>query len=94
MIKKKKLKELFKEKLDFPVGLGKDESCVEVMGKRRVMVYGCAGIIEYGESLMSLKIKEGRVDITGEGLYCTAYMAGAVEISGDIASVSYGEAVR
>lgn len=93
MAKKKRLRDLFKEELDFPVGLGKNESTVEIMGRCRVMVHGCTGIIEYGERLMSLKTGEGRVDIKGVGLYCTAYMAGAVEISGKIESLTYGEGV-
>ena len=91
MRKKKKLRDVFCEGLDFPCGLGKDESNVEIIAKKCVLIRGCMGIIEYGESLMSLKIKEGRLDVKGEGLYCTAYMSGTVEISGKVGSVSYEE---
>ena len=91
MRKKKRLRDIFCEGLDFPCGLGKNESSVEIIAKKCVLIRGCMGIIEYGDRLMSFRIKEGRLDVKGEGLYCTAYMAGAVEISGKVHSVSYEE---
>ena len=91
MQKKKKLKDIFSSALDFPSGLGKNDSRIEMIAKKCVLIRGCLGIIEYGDKRMSFRIKEGMVNIEGEGLYCTAYTSDAVEISGEIISVAYGE---
>ncbi len=91
MRKKKKIRDIFCESLDFPSGLGGGESSVEIFSGKRVLIRGCMGILEYGESLISLRIKEGKLDIIGRGLYCSAYMSGVVEISGRVLSVGYGE---
>lgn len=94
MAKKKKFGDIFREKLDFPVGCSAAESSVEIMGSKRVIVRGCKGINEYGEALISVDVHEGRLDISGMGLYCTAYTAGAIEISGKIGAVEFKEACQ
>ncbi len=94
MAKKKRFGDILREKLDFPVGCAPSESSVEIMGKKRVIVRGCRGINEYGENLISVDVHEGVLEISGRGLYCTAYMSGAIEISGKIDSVEFGEECR
>ena len=94
MAKKKRFRDVLCECMDIPSGLGSGQSNVEIFAKKRVLIRGCMGILEYGESLMSFKIKEGRLDICGNRLYCSAYASGVVEISGKVISVNYGEEAR
>lgn len=91
MSKKKKLADILKEKLDFPLGCGGGESGIEIMGGKCVRVHGCSRILEYGDTLISVATAEGRLEISGSELYCTSYMSGAIEISGRITSVGFSE---
>jgi len=64
---------------------------LEMRGVREMSVGGCRGFYEYGESVIGLVLRNGRLKICGEGLICDSYTNGAVLIHGRICGISISE---
>ncbi len=57
---------------------------LELRGRSSLAVGGCRGIIEYSPSIIRLRLRDGKLTVTGESLTCDSYTGGEVLISGRV----------
>ena len=62
-------------------------STVELIGDREAVISGCLGILAYGENEILLRMKHGRLLVTGRDLLMESLTGGRITISGQITAV-------
>lgn len=60
-----------------------------VYGGISVSVYGVFSILDFNDSLAVLKLKKGKVRVTGQGLSVAVYENRTVEICGKVEGVAF-----
>ena len=65
------------------------ETMVVLRGQSELTVYGCKKILLYTTHEVRIKLTGEVICVSGEGLYCTAYHSGVVEIDGYITNVCF-----
>lgn len=63
---------------------------IEISGNTEAIVEGCLGVLEYGDSVISLNTAKLTVRINGADLTITSFQNGQAVITGIIASVDFG----
>ena len=67
---------------------------VEIRGQSRLLLEGCRQILKYDEREMLLDLGKTRLRVSGERLWCSSFVSGAVGIDGHITSVCFEEAMQ
>ena len=75
--------------LDLPTGALTSVTRMEVSGKRRVVIEGCQGILEYSEDCIRLRVCEGVLRLFGRGLCMNCLNPSCAVISGNILSLEF-----
>lgn len=79
------------EKTTLPSDLLAGEVCVEIRGRKSLLMQGCRRILKYSPEEMILSAKGFDVSVRGAGLVCLSYHEGAVIIDGKIENVDFGK---
>ncbi len=69
---------------DMPEGIRLD-----LRGRRTLTVHGCRRILDFTPTVVILSLGEDALEITGDALICTAYLAGAVGIEGRVDGICF-----
>lgn len=64
---------------------------IEIRGQNRLLLHGCKNILKYSESEMLLDLGKLRLRVSGERLWCTSFISGALGVGGHITSVCFEE---
>ncbi len=67
---------------------------IEIRGQNKLLLQGCRKILKYGEEEMLLDLGKMRLRVSGERLWCTSFISGALGIGGHIRTVSFIEEER
>ena len=62
---------------------------IDIRGRNNITIQGCKKILLYTTHEVRIKLTGEVICVSGEGLYCTAYHSGVVEIDGYITNVSF-----
>ena len=76
-------------KLDFPPDILTGGMRIELRGRNSLLVHGCRKILHYAPDEMRLCLWDCVLRITGDGLVCHSYLAGAVGIEGNISGLFF-----
>ena len=93
MPKKQDFLTRFGSKLDIPREALPGSFGLTLAGQEEIVVRGCKKILTYGKECISLKVGKTVLKIHGEDLFCAAFGAGCVTITGHVESLVFGEAV-
>ena len=63
---------------------------LELYGNREVVLDGCLGVYEYGDTFIKLRLKSGAVTVCGDGLEMIFFEEERIDIKGIITSVEFG----
>ncbi len=63
---------------------------LELYGNREVVLDGCLGVYEYGDTFIKLRLKSGAVTVCGDGLEMIFFEGERIDIKGIITSVEFG----
>ncbi len=74
--------------LDIPADLH-DGIRLDLRGRQTLTVHGCRRIVDFTPASIRLSLGEDCVEITGDGLICTAYLSGAVGIEGRVDGIRF-----
>lgn len=80
------------ERLDIPREALPGSFGLTLAGERELTVRGCKRILLYGESCIALSVGNTALRVMGSELYCTAFSAGCVTVTGRITGLLLGEA--
>ncbi len=80
---REKLKKRLKRAIGTDEIIG-EHDLLELHGLSELIVRGCGAILYYSETEIKLSMKKYVLKISGRELYCVSYLAGAVEIDGEI----------
>lgn len=83
-------KDMLCEKLDLPLSVVEDLSYMEVLGNSRIVLDGCKGVLDYGESLVRIGLAKGTVQFCGDNLCFKALNNGQAIIEGNIITIEFG----
>lgn len=72
------------DRLDLPEEPIPGKPLIEIVGHERVLIEHHCGVTEYGRSLISVKVRYGRVSVQGRGLELTRMTREMLVISGCI----------
>ncbi len=78
------------ERLDIPVGTLGKASFIEAVGNREVTVSGCEGLLNYTENEVALRLCDGEISISGEGLELRSFSGGRIAVRGAVRSICLG----
>lgn len=67
---------------------------VEIRGQNKLLLEGCRKILKYDEREMLLDLGKTRLRVSGERLWCSSFVSGALGIGGYITSVCFEEAQK
>ena len=62
---------------------------IEIRGQNKLLLQGCRRILKYGEEEMLLDLGKTRLRVSGERLWCTSFISGALGVGGRIRAVSF-----
>ena len=91
MPKKRDFFARFRAKLDIPCEAMPGSFGMTLSGQEELVVRGCKKILSYGEACICLKVGKMVLEIRGEALFCSAFGAGYVTVSGKIQSLVFSE---
>lgn len=83
------LPEWLATRLDIPSDLWTGGMRIEIRGRNSVTVHGCRKIVEYRPDRVRLQMKSCHLLVRGCRLICVSYLAGAVELEGQIDGVCF-----
>ena len=83
------LPEWLATRLDVPSDLWTGGMRMEVRGRNSVVVHGCRRIVGYRPDEVRLQMKTCLVAVRGQRLCCISYLAGAVELEGQIDALCF-----
>ena len=75
--------------LDLPQDAVSGYAHIELSGNREAIIEGCQGVIEYGDTLISLNTGKLTVRVSGCGLTIVSMQSGQAIIKGTITGVDY-----
>lgn len=75
--------------LDLPQDAVSGYAHIELSGNREAIIEGCQGVIEYGDTLISLNTGKLTVRVCGCGLTIVSMQNGQAIIKGTITGVDY-----
>lgn len=75
--------------LDLPTGAVTPVTRMEISGKRRVVIEGCQGILEYSEDCICLRVCEGVLRLLGRSLCMNCLNPSCAVISGNVLSLEF-----
>lgn len=81
-------------RLDIPREMLPGGFGVSLSGDTEATVRGCKRILAYGEKEIVLAVGGTVLTVRGEALYCTAFSAGAVTLTGKITALLLGGVVN
>ena len=81
----------FGARLDIPREALPGSFGMTLSGQNELVVRGCKRILSYEKEAISLALGKTALTISGEELFCSAFGAGCVTITGRIVSLSFGE---
>lgn len=76
-------------RLDIPADILDGGFRIDMRGRRSLTVHGCRRILDFCPERICLQLKEGTLQIEGQRLICTSYLAGAVGVDGYILSLKF-----
>ena len=88
------LPEWLATRLDIPSDVWTGGMRIEIRGRHSAVVHGCRKIVEYRPDQVRLQMKSCFLLIKGHRLTCVSYLAGAVELEGQIDEVCFEEERR
>lgn len=88
--KKEPLLETFKNKYEIQKETLFGGTHIEVSGNAEAVVEGCLGVLEYGDTVISLNTAKLTVRISGADLSIVSFQNGQAVITGIIAGVDFG----
>ena len=62
---------------------------IEIRGQNKLLLQGCRRILKYGEEEMLLDLGKTRLRVSGERLWCTSFISGALGVGGHISSIQF-----
>ncbi|MBE5963510.1 MAG: YabP/YqfC family sporulation protein [Lachnospiraceae bacterium] len=75
------------------LGLPKDViygcSTIKVVGRNEMFIQNFKYIIEYNDSIITVKVKEGIINVCGKGLMIENYNCDELKIKGYICEIKY-----
>jgi sporulation protein YqfC len=83
MARKKK-----ERKLQIP-DLYLNEAKIEMLGNREMIVDGCKGVVEYGETLIKLSLGDRVLSLSGDDLIIKSFDSSVAVINGQICDISF-----
>ena len=78
------------ERLDIPAGTLGKASFIEAVGNREVTVSGCEGLLNYTENEVALRLCDGLITVSGEGLELRSFALGRVLVRGTVRCIRRG----
>ncbi len=78
------------ERLDIPSGTLTNTSFVEIAGSREVTLSGCEALVNYSETEVKLRLCDGEISISGEGLELRSFSGGRIAVRGAVRSICLG----
>lgn len=66
-----------------------DEPKIEMLGNREIIVDGCKGVVEYGENLIKLSLRESVLSLSGDNLIIKSFDSNIAVICGEICEISF-----
>ena len=66
-----------------------DEPKIEMLGNREMIVEGCKGVVEYGETLIKLSLGENVLSLSGDNLVIKSFDSSVAVITGLICDISF-----
>ena len=81
----------FGARLDIPREALPGSFGITLSGQSELEVRGCKKILSYGKDVICLALGKTALRISGEELFCAAFGAGCVTITGRIVTLSFGE---
>ena len=66
-----------------------DEPKIEMLGNREMIVEGCKGVVEYGETLIKLSLGENVLSLSGDNLVIKSFDSSIAVITGQICDISF-----
>lgn len=94
MPKKGDLLARFGAKLDIPREALPGSFGLTLSGQHELVVRGCKKILSYGKDCITLALGKAVLEIRGEALFCTAFGARCVTVTGRIVLLSFEEAKK
>jgi sporulation protein YqfC len=85
------LPEWLSKRLDIPSDLWTGGMRMELRGRNSMVIHGCHRIVGYRPDEVRLRMKGCIVVVRGQRLGCISYLAGAVELNGQIDSLCFEE---
>ncbi len=94
MPKRKDFLTRFGAKLDIPRESLPGSFGLTLSGQEELVVRGCKKILSYGKTCIVLRVGKTALYVRGESLFCSAFGAGCVTVTGNIESMSFGEGTQ
>lgn len=85
------LPEWLSTRLDIPSDVWTGGMRMELRGRNSLIIHGCYKIVGYRPDEVRLRMKRCFLVIRGQRLGCISYLAGAVELTGQIDSLHFEE---
>ena len=76
-------------RLDIPADVTSGGLRLDLRGRRTLTVHGCHRILSVSPTAVCLAMPSETLTVCGEGLICTAYLAGAVGVEGRIDTLCF-----
>ncbi len=77
------------EKLDIPREALPHGFALALSGERELTLWGCRRILSYSAEEIVLSVGVRTLHVTGKGLLCAAFGAGAVTVTGEIHALAF-----
>ncbi len=85
------LSEWLAVKLDIPADALGGGIRLDLRGRHTLTVHGCTAILDFSPEIIRLCLGESTLEVCGQRLICTSYLAGAVGIEGFICSIRFSD---
>jgi sporulation protein YqfC len=83
------LSEWLAVKLDIPADALGGGLRLDLRGRNTLTVHGCTAILDFSPETIRLSLGECALEVCGQRLICTSYLAGAVGIEGLICAIRF-----
>lgn len=77
------------EWMEIPTDILSGQPHVELFGNREIMIDGCRGILEYGETFAKLDCGGMVLTIRGQGICINSFVQSAVNITGVLTDLDF-----
>lgn len=87
--KRKSVAQKISENLDVPLEALKKIPMIEMCGNHEMGISECHGLLEYSDRKIGLRLCEGDIEISGEGLSMQTYHDTRIVIAGKIETIVF-----